>query len=160
MYDTPLAIDQVLTHLKEQPEVIATLTARLPRARLHRPLSPGEWSLNDVIAHLRSCGDMWGKYIALIVAEDRPSYRAMNPATWIKSTNYREMEFIPSFRAYMKQRAELLAILRSLPKSAWSRSAMVSGAGRPRERTVLEYARWLANHERSHVKHIARLVNK
>jgi hypothetical protein len=102
---------------------------------------------------------MWGKYIAMIVAEDRPTIRAMNPTTWIKSTNYLQLEFAPSFRAFAMQRAELLALLRPLPKAAWSRSATVTGGGRPRERTVLDYARWLATHERSHVKHIARILS-
>jgi uncharacterized damage-inducible protein DinB len=159
MYDRPLTVDQVLVQLKEQPDAIATLTANLSRARLHRAPSAGAWSVNDVLAHLRSCSDMWGKYIATIIAEDRPTIRAMNPTTWIKSTNYPEQDFAPSFRAYAKQRAELLALLRPLPKAAWSRGATVTGAGRPRERTVLEYAQWLANHERSHVKHIARIVS-
>jgi len=159
VYDTPLSIDQVLTRLAEQPKEIAALTDDLPRARLHRAPARGEWSLNDVLAHLRSCSDMWGKYIATIIAEDRPTIRAMNPTTWIKSTNYPELEFAPSFRAYRKQRAELLARLRSLPKAAWSRTATVTGAGRPRERTMLEYAQWLANHERSHMKQIGRFVD-
>jgi hypothetical protein len=160
VYDRPLTVDQILTQLKEQPEAIAALTVRLPRARLQSPPSLGEWSVNDVLAHLRSCADMWGKYIAMIVAEDRPTIRAMNPTTWIKSTNYLELEFTPSFRAFTKQRVELLAFLRPLPVAAWSRSATVTGAGRPRERTVLEYGRWLANHEQTHVKHIARIVGK
>ena len=158
MYDQPLTLDQVLSRLEEQPERIAALTAGLPRARLHTPASGGEWSVNDVLAHLRSCSDMWGNYIALIVAEDHPTIRAMNPTTWIKTTNYPELGFAPSFGAFRKQRAELLVFLRPLPKEAWSRAATVTGAGRPRERTVLEYAQWLANHERSHVKHIARIV--
>jgi len=64
----------------------------------------------------------------------------------------------PSLRAFMKQRAELLALLRPLPTKGWSRSATVTGAGTPRDRTVLEYARRLADHERIHVKQIARLV--
>lgn len=144
--------------LKEQPAAIAALTADLPPARLHRAPSPGAWSVNEVLAHLRSCSDMWGKYIATIIAEDRPTIRAMNPTRWIKSTNYPALDFAPSFRAYAGQRAELLALLGSLPKAAWSRGATVTGAGRPRERTVLDYAHWLANHERSHVKHIARIV--
>jgi hypothetical protein len=159
VYDRPLTIEQVLTQLKEQPKAIAALTAGLPKVRLHRAPSRGEWSVNDVLAHLRSCSDMWGRYIALIIAEDRPTYRAMNPTTWIKSTNYPELEFARSLGAFAEQRAELLALLRPLPKAAWSRSATVTGAGRPRERTVLDYARWLANHERSHVKHIARIVS-
>jgi hypothetical protein len=158
VYDTPLMIDQVLTQLAEQPKKIAALTAGLSRAHLHRSRDRGEWSVNDILAHLRSCGDMWGKYMATILAEDHPTIRAMNPTTWIKQTNYPELEFAPSFRAFTKQRAELLAVLRPLPKAAWSRSATVTGAGRPRERTVMDYAQWLANHERSHVKHIARVV--
>jgi hypothetical protein len=159
VYDRPLTIDQVLTQLKEQPEAIAALSAGLPLTQLHRSPSRGGWSANDVLAHLRSCADMWGKYIAMIVAEDRPTIRAMNPTTWIKSTNYLQLEFAPSFRAFAMQRAELLALLRPLPKAAWSRSATVTGGGRPRERTVLDYARWLATHERSHVKHIGRILS-
>ncbi|MDP9251781.1 MAG: DinB family protein [Chloroflexota bacterium] len=159
VYDTPLAIDQVLAALTEQPKALAALTAGLPRARLHGSPRRGEWSLNDVLAHLRSCADMWGKYMAMIIAEDQPTIRAMNPTTWIKSTNYPELEFAPSFRAFTEQRAELLALLRPLPKAAWSRTATVTGGGAPRERTVLEYARWLANHERSHLKHITRIVS-
>ena len=158
MYDTALTIDQVLSQLAEQPNAIAALTKDLPRARLHRAPRRDEWSLNDVLAHLRSCGDMWGRYMATIVAEDHPTIRAMNPRTWIKRTNYPELEFAPSFRAFTKQRAELLALLSPLSQAAWSRSATVTGAGRPREMTVLDYARWLANHERSHVKQIARIL--
>jgi hypothetical protein len=158
VYDRPLTIDQVLTHLEEQLEAIAALTAALPPARLHNPPSRGEWSANDVLAHLRSCADMWGRYMAMIIAEDHPTIRAMNPTTWIKSTNYQELEFAPSFHAFARQRAELLAFLRPLPEAAWSRSATVTGAGRPRERTVMDYARWLANHEQTHVKQIARIV--
>jgi hypothetical protein len=102
---------------------------------------------------------MWGQYMATIIAEDHPLIRAMSPRTWIKRTSYPELEFAPSFRAFAKQRADLLALLRPLPKAAWSRSATVTGGGRPRELTVLDYARWLANHERSHVTQIARIVD-
>ena len=158
VYDTPLTIDQVQRRLAEQPKAIAALTAGVATARLRRPPSRGEWSVNDVLAHLRSCADMWGAYMARIIAEDRPTIRAVNPTTWIKSTDYPELHFAPSLRAFRKQRGELLALLRPLTEADWSRRATVTGGGKPRERTVLDYALWLANHERSHVKHIARLV--
>ena len=159
MYDRALTIDEVLSRLAEQPKSIHALTKGLPRARLHDPPRRDEWSPNDVLAHLRSCGDMWGQYMATIIAEDHPMIRAMSPRTWIKRTSYPELEFAPSFRAFAKQRADLLALLRPLPKAAWSRSATVTGGGRSRELTVLDYARWLANHERSHVTQIARIVD-
>jgi uncharacterized damage-inducible protein DinB len=160
MYDTPRSIDQVLTQLAEQPKAIAALTAALPRRRLHERPSRGQWSLNDELAHLRACSDVWGKYIALILTEDHPTIRAMNPRRWIKSTDYPDLEFEMSFRAFRRQRAKLLALLRPLPTASWSRSATVTGAGRPLERTMGDYAKWLANHERSHLKHIERVVNR
>lgn len=160
MYDTPRSIEQILTQLAEQPRAIAELTAGLPPARLQSRPRRGEWSLNDELAHLRACSDMWGKYIAMILAEDHPTIRAMNPRRWIKSTDYPELDFGTSFRAFTRQRAKLLALLRPLPASSWSRGATITGAGRPLERTMGDYAKWLANHERSHVRHIERVVNK
>ena len=99
MYDTPRTIEQILTMLAEAPLRLADLTAGLPPAQLLIPPEPGEWSARDVLAHLRACADMWGKYIVVILSEDRPTIKAVNPTTWIKQTNYRELEFKPSLQA-------------------------------------------------------------
>jgi hypothetical protein len=101
---------------------------------------------------------MWGKYIALILNEDRPTFKAVNPTTWIKQTDYLEQEFQPMLQAFTIQRAELLDVLRPLPPEAWLRTALVTGAGKPRERTVHTYAQWLANHEQSHMRQFERIV--
>ncbi len=159
MYDTPVTIEQALALLEEAPLRITALTDGLSPAQLRTAPGPGEWSANDVLAHLRSCSDMWGSYIRTIIAEDRPTFRAVNPTTWIKQTDYPDLEFHPSFRLYSAQRADLLAVLKALPPEGWSRSATVMGAGKPRQRTVLTYAQWLANHERSHFRQITNVAN-
>ena len=153
-----LTIEQILTILMETPSRIAALTAGLAPAQLHTPPNPDEWSANDVLAHLRSCADVWGECIATIIAQDNPTIRAVNPRTWIKSTNYPEQEFQPSLHAFAAQRTDLLAVLEPLAPEAWSRTATVTGAGKPLVRTVHAYAQWMATHERPHVKQIARLV--
>ena len=145
--------------LAVMPAQLADLTEDVPPAQLIASPSLGEWSARDVLAHLRSCSDMWGKYISIILNEDRPTFKAVNPTTWIKQTDYCEQEFKPSLQAYTTQRAGLLAVLEPLTPDNWYRTAMVTGAGKPRERTVYTYAQWLANHERSHLKQIERLVN-
>ena len=154
-----LTIEQILTLLAEGPPRIAALTDGLSPAQLRTALSPGEWSANGVLAHLRSCSDMWGDCIATIIAEDRPTIRAVNPRTWIKKTDYPELEFRPSLRSFTTQRVELLAVLEPLPREGWSRTATVMGAGAVLTRSVLSYADWLASHERTHFKQIARIVN-
>jgi len=53
------AMDQhVIRPGTEQPNNVCT--AGLPQTRLHGSPSRREWSVNDVLAHLRSCADMWG----------------------------------------------------------------------------------------------------
>jgi hypothetical protein len=154
-----LAVEQTLTILAETPPRIAALIADLTPAQLHTAPSQGEWSANDVLAHLRSCADVWGDCIEAILAEDRPTIRAVNPRTWIKRTDYREQEFQTSWQTFVRQRAGLMAILEALAPEDWSRAAVVRGAGKPLERTVLFYAQWLARHERTHLKQFKQIVN-
>ena len=153
-----LTIEQVLSLLAETPPCLDVLTAGVGPANLQTAPNDDEWSANDVLAHLRACADVWGGCIAAMIAEDMPTLRAVNPRTWIKQTDYRDQEFLPSLRAFAVQRAELLTVLEPLPPEGWSRAATVTGAGKALERTVLFYARWLAGHERPHVKQIARIV--
>ena len=159
MPERPLTIEQVLAMLAATPPRIAALTAGLAPAQLHTAPDRDEWSANDVLAHLRACADVWGSCIATMLAEDRPTLRAVNPRTWIRQTDYLEQGFGPSLHAFTTQRNELLAVLEPLAPESWSRAAIVTGAGKVLERTVLFYAQWLATHERPHVKQIERIVN-
>lgn len=154
-----LTTEQILTLLAAAPPRIAALTAGLAPVYQHSAPGPDEWSANDVLAHLRACADMWGNCIMAILAQDRPTLRAVNPRAWIKQTDYPDLEFQPSLQAFAAQRAELLAVLEPLPKEDWARSATITGAGKPLQRTVRYYAGWLARHERPHLKQIERIVN-
>src|SRR5258708_506400 len=154
----PLTPEQVLILLADTPARIAADTAGVTPARLQAGPGDGEWSPNEVLAHLRSCADVWGDCVTTMIARDRPTIRAVNPRSWIKKTNYRELKFRPSLRSFTTQRADLLTVLEALPHDGWSRAATVTGAGAVLERTVREYAQWLAQHERAHVKQIARAI--
>src|SRR5688572_15050531 len=104
MPDELLPIDQILTRLTEQPPRIAALTADLSSDQLHTAASPDEWSANDVLAHLRSCADVLGKYMMRIINEDKPAFRYVSPRTWMKKTDYPKQEFQASLSAFTKQR--------------------------------------------------------
>lgn len=159
MGERGLTSEQVLIQLAATPPRLAALTAGLAPAQLRTAPNSGEWSANEVLAHLRACADVWGGCIATILTEDRPTLRAVNPRTWIAKTDYLDLDFRPSLDAFATQRAELLAVLEPLPPGGWSRAATVTGAGKPLTRTVLSYAQRLVDHERPHVKQIERIVN-
>ena len=152
-----LPSEQLLAVLAAAPSRLGTVTTGLDQDLLTTSLD-GEWSVNEVLAHLRSCCDVWGDCIRRILAEDAPTIRAVNPTTWIDSTDYRQQDFVRSLRVFSAQRADLLAVLEPLPPEAWWRSATVTGAGAPLTKTVLDYADRLARHERTHVKQVEALV--
>lgn len=137
---------------------IAEITQGLTPTQLVALPEPDAWSARDVLAHLRACSDMWGKYMVLILSEDKPTFKAVNPRTWIKETNYLAEPFQPSFEAFSDQRSRLLATLSPLAPTDWDRTGTATGSGKPRVRTVHTYALWLANHEGSHFKQLMQIA--
>ena len=142
--------------LAAHPRRIAAATARASASRLRTERILGEWTAVDVLAHLRCCADARGDFIPRILATKRPTLRAIDPRTLFKTTPYRALEFADSLRAFTRQRARHLKLLRSLSDAEWERTAIVTGGGLARERTVFFYAQWLARHEPAHVRHIER----
>ncbi len=153
-----MPVEQLLALLAETPPSIAAVTTGIDAEALRAAPEPGEWSANEVLAHLRACADVWGDCIATILAEDHPTIQALNPKRWIKSTDYPELEFRPSLDAFTAHRDGLLALLEPLAPADWERTATVTGAGSPLERTLHSFADRLARHERSHIKQIERTV--
>jgi hypothetical protein len=154
-----LTIDQILALLAETPPRIAAITAGLTPAQLDALPAPDEWSASDVLAHLRSCADVWGNCIATLLERDNPTVRVVSPRTYIKKTNYRDAPFQRSLSAFAAQRASLLKALESLAPDAWSRTATVKRSGTSVTETVLSFAIRLAVHERHHLGQFARIVD-
>ena len=94
-----------------------------------------------------------------VIEEDRPTWQAVSPRTWIKQTDYPGLAFRSSLGAFTTQRAELLVVLFPLPSEVWEHAARVSTVGRVLEPTVLSFVERLVVHERSHIKQIATIVN-
>ncbi len=158
MARTKLTVGQTLAQLAAAPRQIRELTAELPAERLRASPAPGEWSANEILAHLRACADVRGGALLRILTEDQPTIRAVNPRTYLPTTGYLDLEFEPSFDAFARQRGELLRVLEGLRAAQWSRAARIVGAGRPIEWSVQYYAEWIAIHERPHLKQIAQVA--
>ena len=148
----------VIALLDSTPRRIDSATQGLSDKDLTWKPSPDSWSVNEVIAHLRACADVWGDSILLILREDIPTFRYVSPRTWIRKTNYANSGFQASFLAFRQQREDLLRALQPLGNEDWLRRAIVK-ATKLREETVLSYAHRLASHEASHCDQIDRILH-
>lgn len=154
MNATPAEIEKCLKLLTELPQRIAKATDGIDEAHLQFKADEKTWSVNDILAHLRSCADVWGDSVEAMLAEDNPKVPYRHPRQWIKKTNYLDLSFQESFQAFQVQRKEFLKVLKGLSFAAWSRGATIKG----REHTVFTQVRRLALHESEHVEQIESLL--
>ena len=153
MKATEKEVRETLSLLAETPGRIAHLTKSIEAARLQER-QDNQWSVKDILAHLRSCADVWGHSIEAMLTENIPILPDLHPRKWIKETNYLELPFHESFRAFIKQRERLLITLKKLSFEDWSRAATIAG----RKHTIFTQARRMAKHEKEHCEQIESLL--
>ncbi len=150
MYVSQVETQNILGLLAATPPRIASLSQSVASGNLYFRPNPNSWSANDVLAHLRACADIWGKSILEMIAQDRPQLRYVSPRSWIRKTDYLELEFRESLKAFSAQRRELLRVLKGLAIKDWARTATFTGTTKGREQTVFSYACRIGEHENKH----------
>ena len=154
MKAAPDEIDKYLKLLAETPRRIASVSKGIENARLQSKTEQEPWFANDILAHLRSCADVWGKTIQEMLLKDNPTLPYVYPRQWIKKTNYLEIDFHISLQAFTAQRKELLKLLKNLAFEDWSRASIIKG----REHTVFTQTRRMATHENEHCEQIKEIM--
>jgi len=155
-----LNVDEIMAILPVTASRIEQLTRGLSEEQLHARRKPTEWSINDILAHLRACSDVLGECMVRIVHEDEPHWNRVSPRLYMaRKTDYPSWQFAPAFEAFRKQRGELLEVLTPLPAAAWLRYAIVKASKSDiRPRSLRFYGEWLARHEDDHMPHIERIA--
>jgi hypothetical protein len=151
---TEKEVEEALFLLAETPRRIANSTKGVEAVYLQTNHDKRSWSVNEILAHLRSCADVWGDSIDEMLTGNLPTLPDLHPRKWIKETKYPELPFHESFQAFIKQRERLLITLKGLSFEDWSRAAMIGG----RKHTVFTQARRMAKHEKEHSEQIESLL--
>ena len=154
MKATPSEIDQYLGIISDTPERIARATKGWGEARLQFKADSKSWSMNDILAHLRACSDLWTHSIYAMLAEHQPAFSDIDERKWAKVTRYAELPFGDSFQVFSLQRENLLRVLKALPFESWERSGIIF----ERKHTVFTQTRRLAKHEGEHCEQMESLL--
>lgn len=156
---TAAEIAKYMQILEKTPDRMTAASDKLTVAQLQGRPGSDEWSINDILAHLRACMDVWGKDIRTMLTEDNPRWRHLSPRTWLRKTNYPQLPFHESLATFVQERQELLELLRNLAIDDWSRSAMVKQGDKERQQTVFSRVRQMAMHEEGHWAQIEAILN-
>jgi DinB family protein len=154
MKATASEAQKYLEIVSETPRRIASIVRGMDEDRLQLRADAKSWSANDILAHLRSCADLWIYSIYAMLAEKEPAFSDIDERKWAKVTRYAELPFSDSFQAFSSQRENLVRVLRALPFESWERSAIIF----ERRHTVFTQTRRLVKHETEHLEQIETLL--
>jgi hypothetical protein len=149
-----------LRTLAETPQRIEAACSQLSADELRVSATPGGWSPNEILWHIRATADVHGEHIARILEEDTPRWRHVSPRARMKKARYDELPFAESFAAFREQRAALVVRLEGLSAESWQRFAVVRVPHRNADwRLKLEaLVSGMAQHENGHCDQIEAAV--
>jgi uncharacterized damage-inducible protein DinB len=109
----------------------------------------GEWSMKEVMAHLRDLErDLFLPRLRRILEEERPQFESFDPDVWARSRDHREGSFERDLEEFAAARAQTLAFLAALPDGAVARLGL-SGYFGPV--TLAQYATHVVDHDLEHL---------
>ena len=143
-----------IEQLRDAPTRIAAATAGVADDRLYVRTADEPWSVNDVLAHVRSAADVRDRFIRRLATEERASIPYRSARSELAKTDYLERSLTENLAAYTAKRVELITFLEALPLEGWTRGASM----RDRPETVASYAGYLADHDTAHCEQIEALL--
>lgn len=153
----PAKTDALLRTLGSAPQRLSKLTAGWTEHRLRTALTPGEWSVAQLFAHIRASDDVLAYRCYLILAHDRPRYHDLDERRWEEVVRYADLDFAASLQSFELRRAELVQVLGRVSAGDWQRS----GAHERRsEQTLWTVASYLSEHEEEHIAQIHSLAHR
>lgn len=148
---TEAGIAELITLAEATPRCLAESTAGMDEGQLSEPLEPGEWSLLQILNHLRACEEVWSHSIHGMLAHESPSLKEIHPRQWIKPiSRYTSLSFADSLRAFKLRREALMITLKTLRVEDWVREARIDR----KTHTVFSHVRRLVLHEQTHCDQI------
>ena len=148
-WDTPVALRAAL---HSTPAALDALCEALPEAAwTHRPATE-EWSLVEIIGHLRDVDrEINLPRVRLMSSgeESNPFLPGVSADGWVTERHYAGEDGPTALREAVAVRCELLDLLGSLPADAWQRTARHAIFGPTR---LLELVGFMATHDQNHIR--------
>lgn len=148
-FDRPAALTAIL---RSSPAALATLLAgRLPSDLTFHP-QPGEWSVTEVLCHLRDVE----REVNLVRLEkameiNNPFIAGQDTDQWALERQYIQQDCFDAQEAFLQARMKLIAIVESLTEADWGRSIRHAIFG---PTSLAELINIIARHDRLHVNQV------
>jgi FMN phosphatase YigB (HAD superfamily) len=152
----PSSPPAMLSILASTPAALDTMITRSSSDRLLSKPSAEEWSITEVLCHLRDVeAEVQLPRIQTILREDNPFLSAENTDAWAATRGYAAQDGQKALADFAASRATTLGLLRTLPDDLWSRRVRHAIFG---PTSLLELVHFMTEHDRLHIQQIHKLA--
>src|SRR5262245_15278854 len=146
---------QALDVLAATPKKLARLIEGVPAAPLRKRPAPGQWSVNEILAHLAD-GEIVGAFrIRMILGSPGSPVAAYDQDAWVTSGHYETRDPRRSVEQFRVVREGNLALLESLAPEQWTLYGVHSERG---QESIEQTVRMFAGHDLNHLRQIDRIL--
>jgi len=152
-FQTPQAL---LANLRSTPAAIGTLVSSLSLDVWKQRPAPAEWSLTEVICHLRDVErEVNLPRIRKMLAEENPFLAGEVTDRWVEERHCAGQDGRQALADFVTARKEALGLLNGL-QAEWSRTARHAIFG---PTTLQELVGFVAGHDRAHVQQVWKTIH-
>jgi hypothetical protein len=136
--------------IRSTPAVLAALTSELPAEAWYTGPQEGEWSLTEIVCHLRDVdGEVNLPRLGKILTDPNPFLPGIDTDQWADERLYYCQDGRSALREFTKFRIELLKVLDSLPLDDWNRPARHAILGPTQLKELINI---IASHDCLHIR--------
>lgn len=146
-----LSPQDILARLEEVTGHITEEIQGLDNAEVNFNSDVDEWSVKQIMAHLRDAEEIFNQRLHKILEEDEPFLRAFNPDELAAERSYQDDDWSQVVNAFQEARQNNLNLFRQLNPIHWNKAGIHQERGRF---SIQEIGEYLVNHSEQHLEQI------
>ena len=154
-FDSPAAM---LATLRATPAALSNLCRRLPGAAWAQRPQTGEWSLTEIVCHLRDVDrEVNLERLQITLAETNPFIPGRDTDPWAEERQYIRQDGEQALGQFIQARLKLLEILEGMPPQDWQRPVRHAIFGPTQLRELVGIT---AAHDRLHLRQVIKVIQQ
>lgn len=151
-YSLPREPEALLPALRATPAALASLTHSFPTTHWNQAPKPGEWSITEVIAHLRDVDQEVNlPRIQRVLEQDNPFLPGVDSDPWAIQRGYAQQNGQNALHEFTTTRVQIINLLADISAQQWQRPARHAIFGPSRLMDLVEI---MFTHDRNHLQQI------
>ena len=148
--------ETLLAILRSTPAALETIVLAQPEHQWPHSPSEDEWSLNEIICHLRDVDqDVNLVRFRQIITEENPFIASIDSDSWNSERCYNKQDGYSALNEWFQSRTLLINVIENMPPSVWEKTVRHTIFG---PTTAAEMVSFIATHDQNHIRQACSVI--